>query len=208
MTHSEQDDRLSERLLALAREYHAPRTTPRDEMWGAIAAERQRRYDLRRRGLPIRWGLALAAVLVLGIGIGRWTMAGRGAIASGATGVPSDVAYQVAAAQYLSRTEVLLTDFRAESRSGRIDPQFLAAARDLLTTTRLMLDSPAAKDQHLKALLEDLELVLAQIVSLPATRDAQDVELINQGIEQRSVLTRLRTVQPGSAVPSHPQGVL
>src|SRR5437588_10584145 len=32
---------------------------------------------------------------------------------------------------------------------------------DLLGTTRLMLDSPAAQDGRLKGLLEDLELVLA-----------------------------------------------
>ncbi len=144
MTHFERDDQLNERLLDVARQYHSPLPTPREEIWSAIAAERQRRLQVRRRSLPIRWGLALAAVLVLGIAIGRWTMANRGSTASGPIGAPSDVAYQVAAGQYLSRTEVLLTDFRAESRTGRLDPQFLAAARDLLTTTRLMLDSPAA----------------------------------------------------------------
>ena len=194
MTNFERNDELNERLLAVAREYHAPRPTPRDEMWSAITAERQRRHQLRRRGLPIRWGLALAAMLVLGVAIGRWTMGGgRGAIASGATGVPSDVAYQVAAAQYLSHAEVLLTDFRAESRKGRIDPQFLAAARDLLTTTRLMLDSPAAKDPHLKALLEDLELVLAQVARLQAGHDRNELDLINHALEQRDVIPRLRT---------------
>jgi hypothetical protein len=203
------EGQLNERLLAVARAYNAPPPTPRDEMWNAIAAERQRRHEVRRRGLPIRWGLALAAVLVLGIAIGRWTMAGRGAIVSGTTGVPSDVAYQVAAGQYLSRTEVLLTDFRAESRSGRIDPQFLAAARDLLTTTRLMLDSPAAKDPHLKALLEDLELVLAQITQLPAEPGRKhEMDLINQGMDQHSVLARLRTATPAGPAPSRTQGEL
>ena len=208
-SYEREEGQLHERLLAVAREYHAPQATPRDEMWSAIAAERQRRHERRHRGLPIRWGLALAAVLVLGIAIGRWTMGGRGAIASGATGVPSDVAYQVAAGQYLSRTEVLLTDFRAESRRGRVDPQFLAAARDLLTTTRLMLDSPAAKDPHLKALLEDLELVLAQITQLPTEPGRKhEMDLINQGMDQHSVLTRLRTATPAGPAPSRTQGEL
>jgi len=208
MTHFERDDRLNERLLDVARQYHAPLSTPREEMWSAIAAGRQRRSE-RRRGLPIRWGLALAAVLVLGIALGRWTRGGRGPIASGPTGVPSDVAYQVAASQYLSRTEVLLTDFRAESRRGRLDPQFLAAARDLLTTTRLMLDSPAAKDQHLKNLLEDLELVLAQITQLPAEPGRQnEMDLINQGMDQHGVLTRVRTATPAGPPSSRAQGAL
>ncbi|HEY6853540.1 MAG TPA: hypothetical protein VI139_04785 [Gemmatimonadales bacterium] len=210
MTNFERNDELNERLLAVAREYHAPRPTPRDEMWSAITAERQRRHQLRRRGLPIRWGLALAAMLVLGVAIGRWTMGGgRGAIASGATGVPSDVAYQVAAAQYLSHAEVLLTDFRAESRRGRLDPQFLAGARDLLTTTRLMLDSPAARDPHLKNLLEDLELVLAQITQLPAEPGRKnEMDLINQGMDQHSVLTRLRTATPTGPASTRAQGAL
>lgn len=209
MTHFERDDRLNERLLDVARQYHTPLPTPREDMWSAIVTERQRRHELRRRSLPIRWGLALAAVLVLGIAIGRWTEGGRGAIASGTTGVPSDVAYQVAAGQYLSRTEMLLTDFRAESRSGRVDPQFLAAARDLLTTTRLMLDSPAAKDPHLKALLEDLELVLAQITQLPAEPGRKhEMDLINQGMDQHGVLTRLRTATPAGPAPSRTQGEL
>jgi len=208
-SYEREEGQLHERLLAVARDYHAPLPTPREEMWNAIAAERQRRHELRRRGLPIRWGLALAAVLVLGIAIGRWTMGGRGAIASGPTGVPSDVAYQVAAAQYLSRTEVLLTDFRTESRRGRLDPQFLATARDLLTTTRLMLDSPAAKDPHLRNLLEDLELVLAQITQLPAEPGRKnEMDLINQGMDQHSVLTRLRTATPAGPPAARAQGAL
>lgn len=197
-SYEREEGELHERLLDVAREYHAPRATPREEMWSAIAAARQRRHQLRR-ALPLRWGLALAAVLVLGIAIGRMTMPGRAATASGPTAAPSDMAYDVAAAQYLSRTEVLLTDFRAKSRSGVVDPQFLAAARDLLTTTRLMLDSPAADDPHLRNLLEDLELVLAQITQLPAEPGRKnEMNLINQGMDQHSVLTRLRVRAQGA----------
>jgi hypothetical protein len=144
----------------------------------------------------------MAAVLLIGFAMGRLT------VRTAPPRVNSPLAYDLAAVQYLGRAEVLLTDFRADARAGRMDTQFASQARDLLTTTRLLLDSPAGRDARLKPLLEDLELVLAQIVSLPTTRDAQDVELINQGIDQRSVLTRLRTVQPGAAVPSHTQGVL
>jgi hypothetical protein len=89
---------------------------------------------------------------------------------------------------------------------GRLDPQFVAAARDLLTTTRLMLDSPAANDPRLQPLLEDLELVLAQITQLPAERGRKnEMDLINQGLNQRSVLTRLRTASP--AIPAGPAPV-
>ena len=42
------------------------------------------------------------------------------------------------------------------------------AARSLLGTNRLLLDSPVATDPRMRQLLEDLELVLAQIAQLSA----------------------------------------
>jgi coniferyl-aldehyde dehydrogenase len=50
-------------------------------------------------------------------------------------------------------------------------------------------------DRHyarLQSLLEDLELVLAQIARLPAKPDAPDVYLIDQTLDQRDVIPRLR----------------
>jgi len=116
----------------------------------------------------------------------------------------------VAAAQYLTRTEALLTGFQVESRGSvaRGDGQFAAQAADLLATTRLMLDSPAAQDIRLKGLLEDLELVLAQIAQLPQGGDREDMRLINQGLDQHSVLLRLRTTLPAVPVPLRTQGAL
>ncbi|HWZ27219.1 MAG TPA: hypothetical protein VNX15_01570, partial [Gemmatimonadales bacterium] len=103
---------------------------------------------------------------------------------------------RIAAAPYLTRTEALLTSFRAESRSGRVDTAFPAQAQDLLVTTRLMLNSPAARDPRLASLLQDLEVMLVQIAQLPAGSDRNDVELINHGLDQRSVMLRLRAVSP------------
>src|SRR6266852_4154884 len=151
----------------------------------------------------LRWGAGIAAVLALGIAIGRWSARGgespgSPAVAAGADQTPA-LAYRVAAAQYLTRTEALLTGFRAEARSPSVPAaQFSRQARDLLATTRLMLDSPAAQDARLKGLLEELELVLAQIAQLPSggSGDREDVQSINQGLDQRSVLLRLRTANP------------
>jgi len=191
------DDRIDQRLRELARDYHRPPAVPREELWARIVAERA-----RRRAAPrvlalrpwLRWGLAAAAVLVLGIALGRLTApVGQLATPPDSAGV---VAYQIAATQHLARTEALLASFRAEARTGRLDAQFAGQARDLLATTRLMMDSPAARDPRLKSLLEDLEVVLAQIAQVPAGRAGEDVDLITQGIEQRSVLLRLQTAVP------------
>jgi hypothetical protein len=214
MTAEPQDDELPERVRAAARGYHLPPPTPREEMWVAIVAERERRRFAKRNLRRLRWGLALAATLVLGIGLGRlgWLSGQPGTPApAGADAAPggSGTAYRVVAAQYLVRTEALLTDFHAESKGGRLDPRFLASAQDLLTTTRLMLDSPAADDPHLNALLQDLELVLAQIAQLPAAPGQKsDIELINQGLTQHSVLPRLRAATPAAGAPTRTQGVL
>ena len=181
-------------------------------MWRRIVAARARRRQhvlVQHRWL--HWGLGIAAVLVLGIGIGRWTARGPQGTETTVGRVPNEpgtLAYRVAAAQYLSRTEALLTGFRTEARPSTPDAQFAAQARDLLTTTRLMLDSPAARDGRLKALLEDLELVLAQIAQLPAGGDKEDVQLITQGLDERSVLLRLRTAIPAGPGPVRMQGAL
>jgi hypothetical protein len=194
------DDRFDEELKRLAQDYHRPRETPRDEMWSRIVAERARRRE-RAKVVRLRpwmtWSAAAAAVLVVGIAIGRLTVRGPATISS-----PPDasIAYRVAAAPYLTRTEALLTSFRAESRSGRVDTAFALQAQDLLVTTRLMLNSPAARDPRLASLLQDLEVMLVQIAQLPAGSDRNDVELINQGLDQRSVMLRLRAVSPTPGV--------
>jgi len=199
------DDRFADVLREAARDYHRPPETPREEMWAAIAAERRRRRAVPRGGTlrPVwRWGLGMAAVLLVGIAIGRGTRPRLGSTAATptdtATQPGSDVAYQLAAAQYLGRTETLLAGFHNDARKGRIDQLFIGQARELLTSTRLLLDSPAGRDPQLKPLLEDLELVLAQIALLHASGDKRDIEFITQGIDQRSVLTRLRTTIPSS----------
>jgi hypothetical protein len=201
------DDRFEDMVREAARDYHRPPETPREEMWAAIEAERRRRRTAPRIVTlrpAWRWGLGMAAVLLVGIAIGRSlrpTLESPAPSTGAAMRPGDDVAYRLAAAQYLGRTETMLAGFRADARKGQIDQLFIGQARDLLTSTRLLLDSPAGRDPQLKQLLEDLELVLAQIALLHASGDKRDMELITQGIDQRSVLTRLRT-----AIPSGPAG--
>ena len=207
------EDRFDGQLRQAAQDYHRPPDTPREEMWAAIAARRR-----AGEGRPVivlrpwlRWGLGIAAVLALGIGIGRWTVPDRGRVPQNTFvygPATSSVAYQVAATDYLSRTETLLTGFRAQRPHAPLDTQVVEGARDLLSTTRLLLESPAGQDPHFKSLLEDLELVLAQIAQLPSGRRSEEVDLINQGLEQRGVLPRLRTAIPAGPTVVRPQGAL
>jgi len=205
------NDRFEERLREAAQDYHRPPATPREELWRRIAAARAARQARVIALRPaLRWGVGIAAVLALGVAIGRWSTTSSPAtsVVAGTGERTSTFVYQLAAAQYLGRTEALLTGFRSEMHGGAPTAQFSVQARDLLCTTRLMLDSPAARDVRLKSLLEDLELVLAQIAQLPSSGGRDDVQSINQGLDQRSVLLRLRTANPASPGPVRTQGVL
>jgi hypothetical protein len=97
----------------------------------------------------------------------------------------------VATADHHSRTEAFLTAVRVGERG----PAFTEQARDLLLTTRLLLDSRAQTDPRTRALLEDLELILVQIAQVPA-RDGEELDLLNDALEQREVLPRLRRSLP------------
>jgi len=198
--------------------YHAPRTTPREEMWARIEAARRNKHVVELRPW-MRWAVAAAAVMILGIGIGRWTAKPAGDstgtsvamkdAAQPSAAAPSDVVYQIAATQYLSRTEAFLTSFRADQGGNRgANLRFARQARDLLTTTRLMLDSPAASDPRLSSLLEDLELVLVQISQLDAGQDGGDADFITQGMNQSNVMPKLRSAIPAGPVPARSEGAL
>ena len=92
-----------------------------------------------------------------------------------------------------SQTAALLTSLSSDSKSGAKDEQFTKRASDLLARTRLLMDSPAANDPAMRDLLDDLELVLAQVVRLRRDGSRTDLDIINRALEQRDVIPRLRT---------------
>ena len=106
------------------------------------------------------------------------------------------VSYQVATQQHLENAEALLTSFAVESRDQRMNAQFAGWAKGLLSNTRLLLDSPAGDDPRRAKLLQDLELVLAQIVQLSPDAPAADRELVQGNIQNGLVMTRLRSAIP------------
>jgi hypothetical protein len=110
--------------------------------------------------------------------------------------------YQLASMQHLAETEALLTAFRTDSVNRAMDPVVAKWSRDLLSNTRLLLDSPAANDPLRKHLLEDLELVLTQIVQLSNTPNANERDMVESTIREGHVMTRLRTAIPAG----RPQG--
>ncbi len=117
-------------------------------------------------------------------------------------------AFDIVAARHLSRSEVFLTLFRDALRGDETAELSPATARQLLVRNRLLLDSPAARDPRMRRLLEDLELVLAQIAQLPADDRTEDTELITDGMEAGDVLTRLRSATSTGVAATLRQGAL
>jgi len=200
-----EQDGFTDRLRNAARALDQPPVTPREAIWARIDA--RRRAHRPRAGTPVvtrrPWSsLGLAAALALGIAIGRLAMprtAAPGPDASTpavtAAGEP-DAPFRLAAAHHLVRTEALLTTFPIEAREGRV-PQVARWAYDLLLDTRMLIDSPAGADPRLAALLADLELILAQLATLRQDDAASELELIQAGIQQNDVLSRLRSETEG-----------
>jgi hypothetical protein len=231
------DDRLDDMLNEAARDYNDPPETPHEVMWARIEAareaertektERTERTEKReipftrfrplRHSRPLAWAAGIAAILALGIGLGRLTTKSPPVPSAPQVGVApvitetsvrtSGAAYQLAATEYLSQSEAFLTLFRVSVR-GKAGNQRLASAtaRQLLATNRLLLDSPAATDQRTRLLLQDLELVLAEIAQLSPESGHRDLDLITEGLDQRGMMSRLRTAVPSG--PSITQGAL
>jgi hypothetical protein len=200
------DQDLERRLSELRDNWRVAGDPPLDRMWERVEAEAF--APARHRGVRwIRPLLPLAAMLVLGFGIGQ--MAPRlvrtgspptmpETLARSPEGVRArnassqEVPFVGVATDYLERVTALLVTLAGQSRDSKSLEYSATQARDLLATTRLLMDAPQRLDPHLQGLLEDLELVLAQIARLPAKPDSPDVYLIDQTLDQRDVIPRLR----------------
>ena len=158
----------------------------------------------------MRLAAGIAAVLVLGIGLGRLTVRQPGpgpAPTPVSKAAPANAAaYRLATTEHLSQAEAFLTLFRVSVRGSGDERLATATARQLLATNRLLLDSPAASDTRIRLLLQDLELVLAEIAQLSSQPRSGELDLITEGMEQGGLLSRLRTAVPAGA--SSTQGVL
>lgn len=204
MTKPDLTDEQLDRLLASARDqWRATDEPDHDALWERIELQC---FDRALQTPPSPWRTTnwrrmgvIAATLVIGVGVGRFT-------APGATDVPSAVAQgqstpsglsasdpmHVTTTTYLGETAALLASLARDGGEGALDARFANHAATLLSTTRLLLDSPSSSDPALRALLDDLELVLAQIARLPSRRDGEELEFIKEAIAARDVVPRLR----------------
>jgi uncharacterized membrane-anchored protein YhcB (DUF1043 family) len=199
------DDRFDEVIRDLPRSFNAPPPVPLDEMWSVIEDSHfnapQAKPTSRGSFFTTPW--LAAATLLVGIGIGAMIPRAKAPVttqsALAQSEAPRDTsavadAYRDQTHQYLGQAAALLISLPAKDGSKTADSAFANKAADLLVTTRLLIDSPAAShDVKLRSLLEDLELVLVQIARLRGERSRSDLDLIHQAVEQGDVMSRLNS---------------
>lgn len=205
------DDRFNELMRDAAHTYRRPPVVDFDAMWAEIDARREEGegrdgadvvpLHAAGRSSVVPRRLAYAATLVIGVLLGRLSMSMGGAPAeprvttvASAAGIDQSLPYEEETSRYLGQTAALLIALPSEVKAGRADAQFVGRATELLSRTRLLIDSPAGSDPQMRDLLEDLELVLAQVVRLQNdTTSRTELDLISRALEQRDVIPRLRT---------------
>ncbi len=155
---------------------------------------------------------ALAATLVVGVAIGR-TFDPRardvfvapatasnnvGAEASGEPRTDASAALPLMLAQltaeHLGRTEALLVTAKQDLSVGGTAQNAMLAdwARDLLSTTRLLLDTNELTEPRTRRLLQDLELTLALILQAQSSGRSADVQAARAELSTGDLLLRVR----------------
>jgi hypothetical protein len=108
-----------------------------------------------------------------------------------------DASYSIASRQHLTRAEALIAVVAMSSEDALLDSLTGKWARDILTNTRLLLDSPAGADPVRRRLLEDLETILVQLVQ-KSGRVEEDKAMIDRSLQRTQLLTRLRSGASGT----------
>ena len=205
------DEQFGEFLRREAKDYQVHVPPPAEAIWANIERDVERAIRPHVRTVPVRrsWivaGTAIAATLVLGIAVGRWSSSP--AVTSGhVTGVAVTSAAPEASAQvsayaeaaainHLAETEVFLTTVRADLKAKRPDADRAERSRELLARTRLLLGSQDRRAPGVDQLLEDLELLLAEIAATPATKNSMDAQLLNETMRQGNIIPRIRATIP------------
>lgn len=194
------DDRQLDDLLdRAARSWRTPPEAPVDRIWDGVVAEAFAPAPRRRHGwLPMT--AAVAASLLIGVMVGRRSVPPAtvamgdpvGVVAPATPTVQVDDPYHRTTEALLGETALLLAAL-PESDARTATPETVAAqGAELLRTTRLLLDSPVGSDPRMRTLLEDLELVLAQVARL-RVRQPDELTLIHDALDQREIVPRIRS---------------
>ena len=194
------DKQLDDLLTDAVHSYRPPPEAPLDAIWSRVEAEAFTVQPAKRApGWRVFAG-AIAATLVFGVLIGRVTASRPVAVPLAVKSAPTPRAPCIHRAGWsatsgrrrsFSATALLAglpaDPVRNERRTAR--GPGTAAARHHAPAPRFPGWPRAAHE----GLLEDLELVLAQVARLQPQRPGESLTLINEALEERDVVPRIRS---------------
>lgn len=201
------EQRLDKLLVDAATTYRVPPPAPLEEIWTRVAAEAFADVPVRPIQSANGWGWqhwigfsgAIAAALIMGVFIGRSTVPeaaapqNTAALAPAAVPARSTDPYQRATDELLGRSAALLVSLPQDGARGDVDLLLADQGAQLLATTRLLLDSPVGAEARMRALLEDLELVLVQVARIRAMHHQDDLLMIHDALDQHDIVPRIRS---------------
>ncbi|MBN1781535.1 zf-HC2 domain-containing protein [bacterium] len=176
-----------------------------NEFWARLSPELEpspKKHVRFRLLLNPRFALPLTAAVCLfaGIWIGRSQgpvevqTAVRSETGKKGKGMP----VEMRTAQVLERSQRILLAF-SNFDAQTDDPAVLnlpvqkQTARSLIRETGLLkADLPGDADRKLQMLLSDLELILLQIANIEETVDMDNIEIIRDGLDKRSILFKIQ----------------
>lgn len=197
------DEHLDRLLERAGPAYRPPPVPDLEALWSGIEALRRPRQTRTTAWWATRVA-GVAAVLALTFTLGRVSARDGDTatpLAADATVpyLPVEQPVTSVTTELLGQTVVLLASLPEERSDTLPDRRFTQQAVSLLTTTRVLLDSPAATNNpKLHTLLEDLELVLAQIARLQQGGQSRvELELITEALQQQDLVPRIRSIAAG-----------
>lgn len=201
-----------------------PASIPREMMWARIRqqrsahAPRSTRRPVLSRAVVNRV-MAVAATLLVGVAIGRYGLTagprssdlradaetatvtasrtaaqGTMAQAADAAGAPAVVAME----EHLAHTVALLVTVRDGTPDALPGAGLSGWARELLGTTRMLLDEPSLRDDRTRRLLQDLELVLVQVVQARGAAAPEARRAPSETMRETNLLPRVRAAATAS----------
>ncbi|MEO7521562.1 MAG: hypothetical protein ABIW79_07075 [Gemmatimonas sp.] len=190
-----------------------------------VATHKGARHGFRVTRTIMSRVLAVAATLAIGVAIGRYgtpvPSQGAGATVAnpvGSAGASTTAAVDGAAAralhagepavvameEHLARTVALLVAVRNESPDAGPGADVSGWARELLGTTRLLLDEPQLREYRTRRLLQDLELVLVQIIQARGTAAPEARRAPSETMRETNLLPRVRAAATASITTGEP----
>jgi hypothetical protein len=194
------DEQLDQLLEAARPRFRVPPEPKLDTIWERVSAARHP-APLRRPTAWLRWA-GVAAGLVLAFSLGRLSTTSETTAVASTQSEPAvsngEQPVAAAATELLGETVVLLSALHEGQATELPDRAFARQAGLLLGTTRLLIDSRVAeRDPALKSLLQDLELVLAQLARLRTGEAHGELQLINDALQEQDIVPRIRSVAAG-----------